>query len=137
MLLVPTVEWVEQPATPAFNNSPEGRAAEIPSAGMYTNARSMAKVNACMANGGRLGNIRILSEQACADSMAFATSKQDVALRWNVAFSQGGFGALGSMSGGIVDPSFRRFCDGFFGWAAGVAVSACGTRRSGSPSLTR
>merc|ERR1712176_1114594 len=116
MLLVPTVEWVEQPATPAFNNSPEGRAAEIPSAGMYTNARSMAKVNACMANGGRLGNIRILSEQACADSMAFATSKQDVALRWNVAFSQGGFGALGSMSGGIVDPSFRRFCDGFFGW---------------------
>jgi len=116
MLHVPTVEWMQQPATPAFNNSQEGRAAEIPSAGMYTNARSMAKVNACMANAGRLGNVRILSEQACADSMALATSKQDVALKWNAAFSQGGFGAMGSMSGEIVDPSIRRFCDGFFGW---------------------
>lgn len=116
MLLVPTVEWMQQPATPAFNNSQEGRAAEIPSAGMYTNARSMAKVNACMANGGRLGNVRILSGQSCADSMALATSKQDAALSWNVAFSQGGFGAMGSMSGKIVDPSIGRFCDGFFGW---------------------
>ncbi|CAE8635598.1 unnamed protein product [Polarella glacialis] len=112
---VPAVDWMGG-RTPAFNNSPQGRAAEIPSAGMYTNARSMAKVNACMANGGSFDNVRIMSEKACADSMAFATAKPDKALKWVVPFSQGGFADFGQVSGAAFDPSIRKFCSGFFGW---------------------
>jgi len=110
---VPAAEWS---GNPEFNNTPEGIAAEIPSAGMYTNAGSMAKVNACMANGGKLGSVRIMSEKACADSMAFAVAKEDKGFKWVVPFSQGGFGDLGAAEGVTADPTVANLAKGFFGW---------------------
>jgi CubicO group peptidase (beta-lactamase class C family) len=77
--------------TATFTNTAEGRAAEIPSSNMFTNARSMAKVNACMAKGGKLGNVQIMSEKACAESMAFWKTEMDRSLGWLTCFSQGGF----------------------------------------------
>lgn len=108
---VPAAEWMVPPS-PHFTNTPEGRAAEIPSAGMYTNARSMAKVNACMANGGKLGGVRIMSEKACTDSMAFVVTKQCKFLHSPVPFSQGGFSEYAAMPPSNVS----RLCNGFFGW---------------------
>lgn len=110
------VEWMGAPPTPAFNNTVAGRKAEIPSAGMYTNARSMAKVNACMANGGALGSVRIMSEEACAASMAASTSKMDLAMKCSFPFTQGGFSEVAAATGPLVDPSFEPFAKGFVGW---------------------
>merc|ERR1712008_660206 len=105
-------EWMMPAASPHFTNTPEGRAAEIPSAGMYTNARSLAKVNACMANRGKLGGVRIMSEKACADSMAFVVTKKCRFMHFHTPFSQGGFAEYAAMP----PSSVSRFCNGFFGW---------------------
>jgi len=113
-LFVPTAEWWDFTAN--FNNTSEGRAAEIPSAGMFTNARSMAKVNACMANGGKLGNVRIMSEKACADSMAFWISNLDKSLNFSVPICQGGFGDYGRVEASSADPNRTSACNGFVGW---------------------
>lgn len=42
-------------------NSPRGRKIEMPSANGQANARSMAKLAACLANGGELNGVRLLS----------------------------------------------------------------------------
>jgi len=138
-------EWMMPAPSPHFTNTPEGRAAEIPSAGMYTNARSMAKVNACMANRGKLGGVRIMSEKACADSMAFAVTKNDRGLNFHAPFSQGGFAEYAGVRGATISPIFSRFCNGFFGWGGwggslsifnpekGVAVSYAMTGMGNDP----
>merc|ERR1712079_738560 len=109
--LIPAKEWL-----PNFYDTPEGRAAEIPSAGQLTNARSMAKVNACMANGGKLGNVRIMSEKACADSMAFWISKFDPELNSSIPISQGGFGDWARAESSSADPIATKANKGFVGW---------------------
>merc|ERR1711933_175040 len=91
--LKPVVDFF--PAPVLFCNIPELRAVEIPSGGMLSNARSMAKVNACMANGGKLGNVRIMSEETCADSMAFWITNFDPEVNASIPFCQGGFGDVG------------------------------------------
>jgi len=113
-IMVPCAEWWD--GSPTFNNTPEGRAAEIPSAGMYTNARSMAMVNACMANGGELGGVRIMSAKACADSVAFCIARKDNSLKSTTPFSQAGFGDMGGQTCAYINPSFNSACNGFFGW---------------------
>jgi len=114
-ILRPTVEWLPNPPVPTFNNSATGRKSEIPSAGMYANARSIAKVNACMANGGQLGSVRLLSEEVCADMLAGTTDKQDEGLKWHVPFSQGGLASMGCAKGSTVYPNMH-LVSGFYGW---------------------
>mmetsp|Transcript_14514 Transcript_14514/g.25524 ORF Transcript_14514/g.25524 Transcript_14514/m.25524 type:complete len:463 (-) Transcript_14514:136-1524(-) len=110
----PVVSWMKPPPTPAFNNTPLGRLLEIPSAGMYTNARSMAKVNACMANGGIIGGVRLLSEKASADALAGLNVETDPSLKLTSAFSQAGLADMSTVSSPLVDPSINLH--GFFGW---------------------
>jgi len=110
-LLKPTVEWIG----PDFNNTPTGRKSEIPSAGMYANARSIAKCNACIANGGQLGSVRLMSEEATADMGAGMVNKEDEAMKWHFPFSQGGIADFGSAKGASVDPNMPLLA-GFLGW---------------------
>ena len=74
----------------------------------------MAKMNACMAGGGELGGVRIMSEEACAASFAEVKTAHDPALRLTMGFSQGGFGDMGSMDSPLVFPDTNN--PGFFGW---------------------
>jgi len=112
--LIPTYDF--ETGKQLFCNIPELRACEIPSGGMHTNARSMAKVNACMANGGKLGNVRIMSEKACADSMGCCISKLDKNLSFATPMTQGGFGDSGKAEGAALDPVKQKAVNGFVGW---------------------
>jgi len=114
-MLVPCAEWWDW--TPAFNNTPEGRAAEIPSAGMYTNARSLAMVNACMANGGKLGSVRIMSEKACADSVAFCIARGGHKLEEYHSLQPGRVWGRGQNDRCQYQPDFQQCLQGFF-WLA-------------------
>ena len=89
-MLQPTAEWMSMSnPSPAFNNTPEGRELEIPSAGMYANARSMAKINAALAGGGAFENIRLLSPEALKRSLDKVQAVNDAAFFTTFGFTQG------------------------------------------------
>ena len=106
------------PPTPAFNNTREGRAIEIPSAGMHTNARSMAKVNAAMAGDGSIGGVRLLSKEGVDRAMSNSKDVLDVALLSRFAFTQGGFCNFEEMHAedGMVHEDVPAAFVGFAGW---------------------
>jgi CubicO group peptidase (beta-lactamase class C family) len=100
-------------------NSAEFRSAAIPAAnGMFT-ARSLAKMYACLALGGKLNGTRLLSEEA----VRRASQEQNrgsgivipISMRWRLGYHRvftvgarvrGGFGHFGyGGSGGFADPS--------------------------------
>jgi CubicO group peptidase (beta-lactamase class C family) len=99
-------------------NSPEFRSACIPAAnGMFT-ARSLAKLYACLAMGGELDGVRLLSQEA----ILRASQEQNrgaglvmpISMRWRLGYHRvftlgarvrGGFGHFGyGGSGGFADP---------------------------------
>lgn len=53
-----------------FWNRPETLAAEIPGAGGVASATGMARLYACLANGGELNGVRLMSSEALADGVA-------------------------------------------------------------------
>mmetsp|Transcript_17447 Transcript_17447/g.60928 ORF Transcript_17447/g.60928 Transcript_17447/m.60928 type:complete len:487 (+) Transcript_17447:71-1531(+) len=101
---------------PRFLNTVAGREAEISSAGMPTNARSMAKLNACMANGGALGGVRLMSEAACEESMSEFTVAHDAFFGCETSVSVGGFGDLTILKENMVHRELTQALDGFLGW---------------------
>merc|ERR1712062_706314 len=69
-----------------------------------------------MANGGKLGDVRIMSEKACADSMAFWITKFDPEINSSVPMSQGGFGDWGRAEGSMIPAISKAAHNGFIGW---------------------
>jgi len=69
-------------------SDPENLAAGSTSAGINSNARSLAIVNAVMANGGALNGVRLLSEEACAASMAKVKIENDAFFGMKTGLSQ-------------------------------------------------
>lgn len=101
-------------------STPQGRTFEYPSAGMQANARSMAKINALMANKGSFGGTRLLSEEAVLASMQGGESAVDETYGLECAFTQGGFADFGSMReacGVNLDEAVAKPRRGFIGSA--------------------
>src|SRR5438128_156563 len=78
------------PLRAEFANRPEWRRAEIPAANGHGNARSVARVMAALACGGRLGGVRLLGEQTIAKAIEEQRYGKDLVLgftlRWGVGF---------------------------------------------------
>src|SRR5207302_9605589 len=78
------------PLRPEFANRPEWRRAEIPAANGHGNARSVARVTAALACGGRLGGVRLLGEQTIATAIEEQRYAKDLVLgfkmRWGLGF---------------------------------------------------
>jgi len=78
------------PLRPEVANRPEWRQAEIPAANGHGNARSVARVMAALACGGRLGGVRLLGEQTIAKAIEEQRYAKDLVLgfkmRWGLGF---------------------------------------------------
>jgi CubicO group peptidase (beta-lactamase class C family) len=78
------------PLRAEFANRPEWRRAEIPAANGHGNARSVARVMAALACGGRLGGVRLLGEQTIAKAIEEQRYGKDLVLgftmRWALGF---------------------------------------------------
>ncbi|MEM9623726.1 MAG: serine hydrolase domain-containing protein [Pseudomonadota bacterium] len=100
----------------AVVNSPAVAKGEIPSAGSKCSARGLAKLAAVMANGGQLGEYRIMSDSAYA-----ALHDEPVAramLSLETSFTQGGVAEFQSTQPNA-DPiakGLNNGREGFFGW---------------------
>jgi CubicO group peptidase (beta-lactamase class C family) len=121
------VAWMKDQPTPEFNNTAEGRALEIPSAGMFTNARSMARANAAMAGDGSVGGARLLSKEGVERAMAHSQDAMDVSLETRFAFTQGGFCNFGLMHSEDQmvhedDPLAYKGMAGWCGWGGSLSV---------------
>eukprot|EP00448_Togula_jolla_P010918 CAMPEP_0170614300 /NCGR_PEP_ID=MMETSP0224-20130122/24725_1 /TAXON_ID=285029 /ORGANISM="Togula jolla, Strain CCCM 725" /LENGTH=456 /DNA_ID=CAMNT_0010939945 /DNA_START=26 /DNA_END=1396 /DNA_ORIENTATION=- len=101
---------------PFFNNTVEGRALEVCSAGCIANARAIAKVNACLANGGALGPVRLLSEAACVGLIQEPKHGWDCSLMVEGAFTQSGLCDLGTYKGPTIAKEASEIFQGFYGW---------------------
>ena len=75
-------------------NDPQVLANGLTSSGMQSNARSLAIVNAVLANGGAFNGVRLLSEEACAASMAKVKIENDAFFGMKTGLSQAGFCAF-------------------------------------------
>lgn len=134
--LKPVVSWMKPPPSPAFNDTPEGRALEISSAGMFANARSMAKVNAVMASGGVVDGVRLLSEEGVRRSMSKIKIAEDVGFKTTFGISQGGFGRftdcfMDGKTPPIFHPDDRLCFENFMGWGGwGGSLSLWDTERN-------
>ena len=93
------------------------RMGEIPSVNGNCSARGLAKIAACMANGGKLGNIRIMSDSGVEamqdkglDKMMFG---QDMITR----FTQGGVNHSKVVSADKpLQRKTKKLRDGYYGW---------------------
>ena len=67
------------------------RRGETPSAGGACSARGLAKLGACMVNGGEMDGVRIISPKGCQRMQADATTQRDMGiLGIQTNFTQGG-----------------------------------------------
>ena len=92
------------------------RSCEIPSAGMHGNARSVAKINALMANNGSLLGTTLLSPATVHLALSEPKIEQDNFLTCSYSFSKGGFSRFSDFTGAIVNDDFNVLLDGFWGW---------------------
>ncbi len=97
-------------------NSREVRMGETPSANTHSNARSLAKIAAMVANGGALGGREVLPRAAC-DAMHAETIEADLIIM-PCSFSQGGVNAFGktSVGNGAFGEALNEGREGFGGW---------------------
>lgn len=121
---------------PSFNNTPEGRALEIPSAGVYASARGLAALHATMASGGLVPDdraddagggggggraaeprARLLSAEAVAEALAEPVDRPDTGLEGNAwAMTRGGFARLDTLRGLAFHPDDPGAYAGLVGW---------------------
>jgi len=77
---------------PSYTNTPEARSIELPSGLMFTNARSMAYINAAaMAGDGSLRGVRLLSQKGVERSMGDVVTATDSATGATLGFTRGGY----------------------------------------------
>ena len=75
-----------------YINTPKGRLIELPSAGMHTNVRSMAQINAfTMAGDGSLSGFSLLGAESVEASMGDVWTANDSATGATLGFSRGGY----------------------------------------------
>ncbi len=76
-------------------NSPEGHAAEIPAVSGVMTARDLARMYACLANGGELDGTRIMGDATIRRATTVQTSRPDkvimnVEIAWSLGYMNGG-----------------------------------------------
>ena len=91
-----------------YFDTPEGHRAEVPSANGIMTARALARLYACLAGGGELDSVRIMSEERVRIMSERQTNRPDRIIRLPVGY------ALGFMTGGND------------GWPQGPRVTAFG-----------
>ena len=120
--------WMKPPPTPDFNDTQLGRSIEIPSAGMFANARSMAKINSVMAGDGSCDGIQLLSTNAVLESMDEVKVSIDTSLsslnhgiESSYGMTKGGFGVFdpwfeGDLNNKIMSPDDKKAFENMIGW---------------------
>ena len=73
-----------------FFNDRRGRRCEVPSSNTTASARAMGAIAACLANGGELDGVRILSRAGFDEMLAHAKPAWDECLLLRTSFTQGG-----------------------------------------------
>ena len=91
-----------------FFDTPEGHRAEVPSANGIMTARALARLYACLASGGELDGVRLMSEERVKVMSERQTNRPDRIIRVPVGY------AMGYMTGGNE------------GWPQGARVTAFG-----------
>lgn len=91
-----------------FFDTPEGHRAEVPSANGIMTARALARLYACLANGGELDGVRLMSEERVKTMSERQTHRPDRIIRVPIGY------AMGFMTGGNE------------GWPQGPRVTAFG-----------
>lgn len=97
----------------------EGRRAEIPSANGVMTARDGARLYACLANGGELDGVRLMSRERVKAMSALQTKRTDEVLTVEIAWS------LGFMNGGFEDRALGTRTTAFGHPGVGGAVAFC------------
>jgi len=97
-------------------NSDNIAKAEIPSAGAKCSARGLAKLAAIMANGGQLGDTRLMSPDAWQRIHANPVNRKMTL--FNTAFTQGGLAQFGDLddSPKSLTAALNNGREGFYGW---------------------
>lgn len=116
---------------PSYMNTPQGRALEIPSATMQSNARSLGKLAGMLANNGVLnsdscskkevlsGSHSLLSPEIIEAMCANPIVRHDPLMDSTFSFTQGGvsnFNDFDSISSSLVADSFQQDFRQFEGW---------------------
>ena len=96
-------------------NHPKMRVAEIPSAGMHATAKGMGRVAMCLANGGELDGVRIISEESLALAHSDVVERMDAMLSMPTFFSKAGWCRFGKGNFFIMGQSSQDR-KGYFGW---------------------
>ena len=97
----------------------EGRRAEIPAANGVMTARDAARLYACLANGGELDGVRLMSPERVRTMSALQTRRPDKVLTIEIAWS------LGYMNGGFEDRALGLRDTAFGHPGVGGAVAYC------------
>jgi CubicO group peptidase (beta-lactamase class C family) len=78
------------PRTSALDSHTDGwRRAEIPAANGHSNARAVAKIHSALANGGRVGDVQLLSPEICRSVMQTRIEGMDLVFGGPMAFGLG------------------------------------------------
>jgi CubicO group peptidase (beta-lactamase class C family) len=77
---------------PQSHNRPEIWRSEGPSYGGLSNARSLAKIAAAMANMGNLGDVELMSRKTADVAFEPLDTQLDAVVRRNITFTRGGWG---------------------------------------------
>lgn len=91
-------------------------ACEIPSAGMLTNARALAKVGALLAGDGSVGGQRLLSAEAARRARSDVVKRFDDAAVLETAFSAGGLHSFAETTVAGVDTALTDPKADWWGW---------------------
>lgn len=137
----PPLPWMQTctgQLTPAFVNTKEGRAVQVSSAGIQTNARSVAKVNALMAGKGEIDGVRLMSPETAKAAMSEFVPKLDRSLGGaTTSFSQGGFVEFAGTHGSMFHPDDVAPLVGLVGWGGwGGSMSLWGREEEVSIAYT-
>ena len=109
-------KWMTFKDDVTWFNTVEGREIEMPSGNMQSNARSLGKVAAMMANGGVTNGIRLLSDNTVNLALSDYKIAYDGFMNAKYSFSKGGFSNFGDMESVTVNPDFKNIYSGFTGW---------------------
>jgi len=113
----PIINWLGVPASPKAFETPAVRALATSSIGCMANARALAKINACIANGGSFEGVRLMSGEAATNIHKNVEVATDSFFDGETGVSQGGLVRFNSARGGMMESSvLSTVPDDLFGW---------------------
>jgi CubicO group peptidase (beta-lactamase class C family) len=115
---IPARSFLSCPVTGHEPNGREWRAAEIPAAGGFGNARSVGRVHSALACGGEVDGVRLLSAAGVERILDEQTNGDDLVLGFPMRFGMG-FGLMSDMI--PLSPSPRSFFWG--GWGGSMSLT--------------